>query len=71
MVAGLVIIAMCAGAAAAAAAIVMSLPIWVAIIAYSLTGSLALVLLGVVAGGPAKDRPRETIGRALAMPPRH
>lgn len=71
MVAGLVIVAMLAGAFVAAVLLAMSMPFWVAILAYSLTGSVALIVLAALAGGKRRQRERSLAAQALAVPPRN
>lgn len=54
MFVGLIIIAMLSGLLAAGLALFMSLPVWAALLAYSLTGSVALVLAALAVGGPRR-----------------
>lgn len=55
MFVGLIIIAMLSGLLAAGLALFMSLPVWAALLAYSVTGSVALVLAALAMGGPRRS----------------
>ncbi len=46
MLAGLLLFAICGGAVATALALALSLPLWVAVLAYPLAGSATFLLLG-------------------------
>lgn len=49
MLAGLLILAILTGTTASGVALMLSMPLWVAILAYPLAGTTALVLAGTIA----------------------
>jgi len=66
MLAGMIIIAMLSGLVAAGLSLMLSMPFWAAILAYALTGSVALVIAALSVGGPSR---RDTAPDAAAAVP--
>lgn len=71
MVAGLLIISMISGAAASVVALAMSQPVWVALAAYPVTGTITLFSAAVLLGLRASNGSRQAgFGRLSAAPAR-
>lgn len=63
MLAGLVLIAIPAGAVAAGVALVMAFPLWIGLLAYSLVGTVTLLLCAVWASSRSEtDRTLSSFG---------
>lgn len=60
MMAGLLIISMVSGAAASVAALAMSQPFWVALLAYPVTGMITLLAVAILLGLRASNGQRQT-----------
>lgn len=69
MFVGLIIIAMLSGLLAAVLALMLSMPFWAALLAYSLTGSAVMAIAALAVNGPkGRKHTRIHVGAVPAAP---